>query len=161
LRETYRPTIAEKFQDGSLNVLVVETQRLIATHVRHRNINFDFNADPQLPLIACVNDEIKQVLLNLSLNAVEAMGNGGRLNISTGHDADKSEVWVSVSDTGAGIDPTTIANIFDPFFTTKEGGTGLGLFITHEIVQKHGGRIEVQSQRGVGTTFKVTFPRNR
>ncbi|MBI5053046.1 MAG: PAS domain S-box protein, partial [Chloroflexi bacterium] len=158
LRETYRPTIAEKFQDGSLNVLVVETQRLIATHVRHRNINFDFSADPQLPLIPCVNDEIKQVLLNLSLNAVEAMGNGGQLTISTGHEADKSEVWVSVSDTGAGIDPTTIANIFDPFFTTKEGGTGLGLFITHEIVQKHGGRIEVQSQRGVGTTFKVSLP---
>ncbi|MEK7442454.1 MAG: PAS domain S-box protein [Chloroflexota bacterium] len=158
LRETYRPTLAEKFQDGSLNVLVIETQRLIATHIRTRNITFDFSADPQLPLIACVHDEIKQVLLNLSLNAVEAMGNGGRLGISTGHDADKSEVWVSVSDTGAGIDPTTIANIFDPFFTTKEGGTGLGLFITHEIVQKHGGRIEVQSQRGVGTTFKVTFP---
>ena len=158
LRETYRPTVAEKFQERSLNVLVTETQRLIATHLRQRNITFDFSADPDLPLAPCVHDEIKQVLINLSLNAVEAMGDGGRLTISTGHDPDKGEVWVSVSDNGAGIEPVTLANIFDPFFTTKEGGTGLGLFITHEIVQKHGGRVEVQSQRGVGTTFKVTFP---
>lgn len=160
LRETYRPTVAEKFQDGSLNALVVETQRLIATHIRHRNITFDFVPDPQLPLFPCVHDEVKQVLLNLSLNAVEAMDDGGQLRVRTGHDADKNEVWVSVSDTGVGIDPTTIANIFDPFFTTKEGGTGLGLFITHEIVQKHGGSVAVQSERGTGTTFKVTFPIN-
>jgi signal transduction histidine kinase len=160
LRETYRPTVAEKFQDGSLNALVTETQRLIATHIRHRNITFDFVADPQLPFFSCVPDEIKQVLLNLSLNAVEAMEDGGHLTVRTGHDDDKSVVWVSVSDTGVGIDQTTIANIFDPFFTTKEGGTGLGLFITHEIVQKHGGRVEVESQRNVGTTFTVTFPLN-
>jgi|GEM_PF-2033642 len=161
LRETYRPTVAEKFQDGSLNALVLETQRLIATHIRHRNITFDFVADPELPLFPCVHDEIKQVLLNLSLNAVEAMQDGGQLRVRTGHDADKDQVWVSVNDTGVGIDPTTIANIFDPFFTTKEGGTGLGLFITHEIAQKHGGNVEVQSRRGAGTTFKVTFPLNR
>jgi signal transduction histidine kinase len=98
------------------------------------------------------------VVLNLSLNAVEAMSNGGQLTICTHHLSATHEILVTFTDTGAGIDPKALPNIFDPFFTTKEGGTGLGLAITYDIIQRHAGRIEVESEVGRGTTFKVWLP---
>ncbi|MBN1668704.1 MAG: PAS domain-containing sensor histidine kinase, partial [Anaerolineales bacterium] len=105
--------------------------------------------------------QIKQVILNLSINAIETMPQGGSLTIRTGLDPQDGMVFVRVSDNGPGISAETLPNIFEPFFTTKEGGTGLGLSVSYEIVQSHNGRIEVQSEVGVGTIFTVYLPFKR
>jgi signal transduction histidine kinase len=89
------------------------------------------------------------------------MPKGGRLTIQTRYVTQSDEVLVSISDTGSGIEPNDLRRIFDPFFTRKDGGTGLGLFITHEIVQRHQGRIDVESSPGQGSSFKVWLPTAR
>ncbi|MBP7690552.1 MAG: GAF domain-containing protein [Anaerolineales bacterium] len=158
LRETYRPASAEQFRPEMVNVLIEDVQRLIATHLRHSQVRFVFEPAAGLPPVPGIRDQLKQVLLNLSLNAVEAMPAGGQLTVQTRHLPEQGEVLVTVSDTGAGIDPADLPSIFEPFFTKKEGGTGLGLFITHEIIQRHLGRVEVDSRLGQGSTFRVWLP---
>ena len=102
-------------------------------------------------------EQIKQALLNIVMNSLDAMrGRGGMLSIST-MDVD-SFVEVRIQDTGCGIPPEKIAHIFDPFFTEKAHGTGLGLAITHSIIEKHGGKISVESMLGEGTVFSILLP---
>ena len=112
----------------------------------------------QIPDIECLPSEINQVLLNLLLNAIQAIDKQGTVTVRTGGGA--GEVWLEVTDTGCGIPPENLKHIYDPFFTTKPvgTGTGLGLSITYGIVRKHGGQIEVRSQPGQGTTFRVALP---
>jgi CheY-like chemotaxis protein len=119
--------------------------------------------------------QIEQVLLNLAINACDAMGNRGTLTISAdaldlaGPDAARHRVRpatyvrIAVTDTGTGMDETTRRSVFEPFFTTKEvgRGTGLGLAVAHGIVTQHGGQIDVESELGVGSTFTVLLPRAR
>jgi two-component system, NtrC family, sensor kinase len=114
-----------------------------------------------LPLIECMPSQLNQVFLNLLVNAGHAITDKGVITISTRREGD--EVFVSVSDTGVGIPEKNLARIFDPFFTTKVvgKGTGLGLALSYGIVQKHNGRIEVQSVPGSGSTFTVVLPIRR
>jgi PAS domain S-box-containing protein len=102
-------------------------------------------------------EKLKQVALNLVVNALDAMPERGTLRV--GVDGDVAEVWMSISDTGPGVDPTILAEIFDPFFTTKAAGTGLGLAIVRKIVDQHSGRIVIDTKRGQGTTVRVILPR--
>jgi len=124
-----------------------------------------------IPEVQCLPSQINQVILNLLVNAAHAIAPGrGRITISTGHhaapeqpdgaDTPGGEVWFAVTDTGCGIPEEIRSRIFDPFFTTKPvgRGTGLGLSLSYGIVQKHGGRIEVESTPGQGSTFRVTLP---
>jgi two-component system sensor histidine kinase HydH len=102
-------------------------------------------------------DKMKQVLLNLYYNALDAMADGGRLAVqitSDGHGA----VCLQVSDTGAGIDPKDQPHIFEPYFSTKKSGTGLGLAIVNNIVEAHQGKIQIDSRQGEGTTVRITLP---
>lgn len=101
--------------------------------------------------------QIKQALLNIILNGIEAMPQGGVLSISTVINQDCFEI--EISDTGTGIDVKDISHIFDPFFSTKDKGTGLGLSITHQIIKNHGGMIEVKSIKGVETNFTIKLKR--
>ena len=112
----------------------------------------------KLPLVECLPSEINQVFMNILLNAGHAIGEQGTITLSTG--AGDGEAWVEIADTGNGIAPELLQKIFDPFFTTKPvgKGTGLGLSISYGIVNKHHGRIEVDSVVGQGTTFRVTLP---
>ncbi len=158
MRETYRPTTATEFHPESLNVLIAEVEKLISTHLRHNEITFEFKPDPRLPLVPCLYDHLKQVILNVSLNAVDAMPNGGRLTVSTSMSPETNGIWMTFADTGQGIAREDLPNIFDPFFTRKAGGTGLGLAISYDIVQHHRGRIEVESEQGQGTTFRIWLP---
>lgn len=114
-----------------------------------------------VPAVSCAPSQINQVLLNLFTNAAHAMEGKGRLFIRTW--ADASRVFVSVQDTGKGIPPDHLKKIFDPFFTTKPvgEGTGLGLSICWQIIQQHGGRIQVASEPGKGTRFVITLPRQQ
>lgn len=112
-----------------------------------------------LPLIDSYPAQLNQVWMNLLVNAAQAIGNhGGTVSVETS--ADSESVHISISDTGCGIPPDTLTKIFDPFFTTKPvgEGTGLGLSISFGIVEKHGGRIEVESSPGLGTSFTVSLP---
>ena len=113
-----------------------------------------------LPHIRCTASQINQVLLNLFTNAAQAIGDKGYLLIKTW--SDEQQVYVSVQDTGKGIEPQNLAKIFDPFFTTKPvgQGTGLGLSISYKIIQQHGGSIRVVSQVGKGTRFVIALPRH-
>lgn len=112
------------------------------------------------PKIECMPSQLNQVFMNLLINAAHAIEDHGQINIRTGHDA--HNVWLEVEDTGKGIAPEHIGRIFEPFFTTKPigKGTGLGLSLSYGIVHKHGGRIEVTSEVGKGSMFKVLLPRN-
>jgi len=157
LRDTYRPVMREEFQPENVNDLVVEVQKLLATHLRHKNITFEFNPDLNIPPICLIRDQIKQVLLNLCLNAVEVMQNGGTLSVYT-EAAAKQGATICIADTGPGIAPDILPFIFDPFFTTKEGGTGLGLSITYDIVQRHKGSIDVENKSDKGASFSIWLP---
>ncbi|MEO8673421.1 MAG: two-component regulator propeller domain-containing protein [Tahibacter sp.] len=113
-----------------------------------------------LPPIECLPFQIKQVFMNLLVNATQAIEGRGTVSIQTGCDTDS--VWIAISDTGKGIEPANLHRIFEPFFTTKPVGvgTGLGLSVSYGIVQKHGGSIEVISQPGLGSTFTLRLPIN-
>jgi PAS domain S-box-containing protein len=116
----------------------------------------------ELPQVECLPSEINQVIMNLLVNASHAIGSErGKITIRTGHDG--SHAWFEVADTGCGIESGHLAHIFDPFFTTKPigKGTGLGLSLSYGIVKKHHGVIEVQSEIGLGSRFRVTLPVTR
>jgi signal transduction histidine kinase len=110
------------------------------------------------PEVECMPSQLNQVFMNLLVNAAHAITDRGTITIGSGTAGD--QVWVAVSDTGSGISPDLLSRIFDPFFTTKPvgQGTGLGLSLSYSIVRRHGGRIEVESEVGVGTTFRVWLP---
>jgi signal transduction histidine kinase len=111
-----------------------------------------------MPLVECLPSEINQVFMNLLINAGQAIAERGTITLACG--TENGEAWVSVADSGCGIPEDALGRIFDPFFTTKPigRGTGLGLAICYRIVEKHHGRIEVQSAVGQGTTFRVVLP---
>ncbi len=104
-------------------------------------------------------EKLKQVALNLVVNSLDSMPDGGALRAGVGGDAD--EAWLEVGDTGPGIDSSILAEIFDPFFTTKAAGTGLGLAIVRKLVDQHQGRVVVDTHKGEGTTVRVVLPRWR
>ncbi len=112
----------------------------------------------ELPLVECIPSQINQVVMNLLINAAHAIEGFGRITLRSGQQGDW--VWLEVEDNGKGIDPTILNRIYEPFFTTKPvgKGTGLGLALSYNIVQKHSGRIEVASQPGQGTRFRVWLP---
>jgi signal transduction histidine kinase len=111
-----------------------------------------------LPLVECLPSELNQVFMNILINAGQAIGERGSIRVETGHDGD--EVWVEIADSGPGIPVEAQQRIFDPFFTTKPvgKGTGLGLSISYGIVAKHHGRIDVDSQIGEGSRFRIVLP---
>jgi len=111
-----------------------------------------------LPPVECMLSQLNQVFMNLLVNASQAIETKGAITIRTG--AIEDQVWIEISDTGMGILPENIKSIFDPFFTTKPvgKGTGLGLSVSYNIIQKHHGRIEVESEVGKGSTFRVWLP---
>ena len=114
----------------------------------------------QLPLVWCVLSQLNQVFMNLLVNAAHAIPDKGEITIRTGCQGE--EVFVAIADSGVGIPPENLTRIFDPFFTTKPvgKGTGLGLSLAYSIVQKHQGRIEVESKLDKGSTFTVWLPIN-
>ena len=133
------------------DVLELEAEAIAAARIE---VSRDLGAD-----CLAVGDveKLKQVALNLVVNSLDAMPEGGALRAAVGGDA--AEVWLSIADTGPGIDPSILAEIFDPFFTTKAAGTGLGLAIVREIVDLHLGRVLVDTRKGEGTAVRVVLPR--
>lgn len=147
---------------SDLNRIVRMTVGLIGHKLKLINVEPRLELQDELPPVECDASQIQQVVLNLVMNAAEAMQakQGGTLTVSTRLTAQRDAVELKVEDTGEGITPENLAKIFDPFFTTKpEGkGVGLGLAVLYGIVKAHDGEVEVSSRRDVGTTFTVTLP---
>lgn len=158
LRVTYQRTRLEDFQPVQINNVIEDIFALVSTHLRHNKISFEFCAEPSLPPVPGLADQLRQVILNLFLNAVDAMSEGGHMVVATSHLPDSREVLFTVTDNGRGIEPDLLPNIFDAFITNKESGTGLGLTICYEIVLKHRGRIKAENNPGGGATFSVWLP---
>jgi len=143
-------------QNANINSLLEKVLVFTSPMLRQHNIKLEQQLDHDIPLIEVDAERIKQVFVNIILNAVQAMPEGGKLTIWTGHDSG----WVNIGfeDTGTGIPPAELASIFDPFYTTREYGTGLGLSISHQIIKTHDGHINVDSTLGTGTRFIVKLP---
>ncbi|QBG48212.1 sensor histidine kinase [Verrucomicrobia bacterium S94] len=141
-----------------LNRLIKESESIWQPRCSASNIQIDYALDPDLPDLVADDGQLRQMVTNLIVNAIQAMPDGGRLHIATARDGKQLEL--TVSDTGCGIEPDVLPSIFDPFFTTKDidEGTGLGLSVVHGIVTGHGGTIHLTSTPGQGTTATVRLP---
>ena len=146
-----------KLQPVQLSSLISEVMSMTAPEAERRNVSIKVECPPTLPDINADPGMLQQALLNLAINACQAMPDGGTLRI-TGRTAARRRVVVEIADTGIGIPPENLSRIFDLYFTTKEKGNGIGLSMVFRIVQLHDGDIEVQSTPGRGTTFKLLFP---
>jgi PAS domain S-box-containing protein len=145
--------------------IINEIIPFLIKEIADKGIHFIENYHPQLPKIKVDKTQMHQVFLNLFLNAIQAMPNGGELKIEVApipsysvNGFKQNFIKINISDTGKGIPPQIIHKIFDPFFTTKPRGIGLGLSITYQIVKKHGGTIKVESEWEKGTTFVINLP---
>lgn len=155
MRDFYKP-IQSEYQPTDLLDLIRETINLAATYLDHSAITTTAQLDPTLPPVVANGDQLRQVLLNLVLNACDAMSDGGTLTISAARDGDM--VQLEVRDTGIGIPADVQARLFEPFFTTKPSGTGLGLSVSYHIVAQHGGTLTIESVVGQGTRCIVRLP---
>ncbi|MCU0118650.1 ATP-binding protein [Pseudomonas sp. B2M1-30] len=146
-----------EWQWADLQQGIDSTLNIVASELKYKaDVIKDYQA---LPEVECLPSQINQVVMNLVVNAAQAMGSErGTITLRTGQQGETA--WIEVADNGSGIAPQTLQKIFDPFFTTKPvgQGTGLGLSLSYGIVKKHGGEITVNSELGVGTTFRVELP---
>jgi PAS domain S-box-containing protein len=159
LQLTRKPRL--KLTSVDLNEIVVQALELYHEEMEKNNVEFDATLKERMPRIQADAELLHRVFSNILLNAIQAMPQGGKLNISTQRTslADKNgALQVAVQDTGFGMDEETVRRLFDPFFTTKEKGTGLGMANAKKIVEEHRGRIDVRSGPGKGTLVRVTFP---
>lgn len=147
-----------QIQRVNVNLVVEEVLELTRKQCRDNQVKIVWRPEKRLPELQAIRDRLKQVCLNLLLNAIAAMPEGGQLTIETQHTRDPEGVNLRFSDTGHGMPLEVQAQIFKPFFSTRQHGSGLGLTISRDIITQHGGNIEVTSQEDVGTTFTVWLP---
>lgn len=136
-----------------------EVLNFIQHHSELSNIEIEKNYDTKIPPLLLDEKKIKQVLMNLIMNAKHAVGKAGAIRLSTAYNRSARQVTIKIADTGCGIEKKNISRIFDPFFTTKQTGegTGLGLSVSYGIIKNHGGNISVESEPGKGATFTVVL----
>jgi two-component system NtrC family sensor kinase len=153
----YRPS-AESLEDVDVQEALDDVFSLVGKRVQHSRVMVHRDAPAPLPSVQGLPNQLKQVFLNIVINALEAMPDGGDLYVATGWDQQRREVTIGFTDTGDGIPTSDLASIFDPFYTSKPKGTGLGLAVSHGIIERHGGRIDVETELGEGSTFTVHLP---
>lgn len=155
VRDFYRPS-GHEHAPTDIHQTLESVLELSGKELQHSYINVERIWDPAVPQIIANADHLKQVFLNLVINAIDAMPKGGNLSIRT--ILDYENVSIEFADTGIGMPPEIQARLFEPFFTTKAYGSGLGLSISYGIIQEHKGQILVQSEVGKGTTFTIILP---
>jgi two-component system sensor histidine kinase HydH len=155
LLEFSRPVSLSK-SPVDLKEIVDSALRLMTKRANEAGVTIESRIPKSIGTATVDADRINQVLLNLCINGVEAMEGGGVLTVAADREEDGRPV-IRVSDTGAGIDPSDLSRIFDPYFTTKPTGTGLGLAIADNIMKAHGGRLDIVSRKGRGTTVSLLF----
>jgi len=154
-----RPAPAER-EATDLNDLTAQITRLVDAEARRRDVTVSCHADPTLPLVVVDHAQVKQVLMNVILNAIQACPQHGTVDVRTRTEEARGERWcaIVVADSGSGIPPEHLEHIFEPFFSTKDAGSGLGLFIAHQIVAAHGGEIRAAPRPAGGSEFTIHFP---
>jgi two-component system NtrC family sensor kinase len=165
MRDFYRPA-GEGTQETALHDTLDSVLELSRKKLQHSNVTMERRWGQEIPLIQANPDHLKQVFLNLLLNAVDAMPQGGKISIQTTRDQIAPQdgrpplpaVRLEFRDTGHGIAPEVLPHIFEPFFTTKEHGSGLGLYISYGIIRAHNGIIRAESEPGAGATFTILLP---
>ena len=147
-------------EPGHVNGAIEEVLKVLQHHFELDGIGIEISFDERVPPLVLDREKIKQVFMNLLMNARQAIGKKGAIALSTHYDAQQHQVQIRVSDNGCGIEPQFLTRIFDPFFTTKATGegTGLGLSVSYGIIKDHGGDIVVSSDPGAGSTFTVILP---
>ncbi|HLO25161.1 MAG TPA: HAMP domain-containing sensor histidine kinase [Geobacteraceae bacterium] len=156
---SFARTGAEAEAEADVNQVLQEVMAFLRYEARKRSITVIEELDYDVLLVAADNNRLKQIFINLIMNACQAMDQGGALHVRTTMPDDRS-VRIEIADTGKGIPPERLDRIFEPFYTTKKPGegTGLGLYIVRKMVELMGGRIEVKSSVGEGTTFTIMLP---
>jgi signal transduction histidine kinase len=153
---------SEKFEPTALNEILQEMVVFIENEAKKKGVHIKREFSPNLPAGMMDRNRIKQVFLNIFLNAVQATGRGGTITVASRHiieDMENQFLQVTISDTGIGISEKNLEKLFTPFFTTKDSeGSGLGLMTSHHIVDEHRGTIDVKSELGKGTTFTIQLP---
>ncbi|NPV73902.1 MAG: PAS domain S-box protein [Pelotomaculum sp.] len=142
----------------SIEKLIKDVVMLVESEAYLRKLEIDLAVTGGIPPVMGDGEQLKQVFLNFIKNSFDALSPGGKLVLETAWDRREGFVRIVFKDNGAGMDEETLKSIFNPFFTTKENGTGLGMFINKKIIDNHGGRIEIQSEQGKGTTVTVLLP---
>jgi signal transduction histidine kinase len=155
VRDFYRPS-GHEHAPTDIHQTLESVLELSGKELQHSYVNVERIWDPAVPQIVANADHLKQVFLNLVINAIDAMPKGGNLTIRT--ILDHENINIEFADTGIGMPPEILARLFEPFFTTKAHGSGLGLSISYGIIQEHSGQILVQSEIGKGTTFTIVLP---
>ncbi len=141
-----------------VNDLVADSLLLFEPKAAHSRIDIIRSLAPQLPQVKVDSERLKQVIINILMNAGQAVDHDGEIRVATGFEASDRTVRISVSDTGVGIAPENIGKLFDPFFTTKDDGTGLGLSVAERLMESWGGKILVDSTLGRGSVFTLVLP---
>jgi signal transduction histidine kinase len=158
MRDLHRSPDMERRRATRVNGLLEEVLALSRRQCDEQGIRVRRQFGRATPPVLAATDQMRQVFLYLVLNAIEAMPAGGNLVVRSESTSDRQGVRVTFADDGAGIEPDVLPHIFKAFYSTKDGGTGIGLAITRDIVQRHGGYIEVQSELGQGSTFSIWLP---
>jgi two-component system, NtrC family, sensor kinase len=149
----------QELKEVQIGDLVQRSLGLVANHLKISKVKPFVTIADQLPPVSVDPPQIQQVLVNLFINAIQAMEQGGELHIDAAYDPEPDFVVLRVRDSGTGIKKDILPNIFDPFFTTKSTkGTGLGLSVSYGIIRQHQGEISVESEEGMGTTFIIKIP---
>ncbi|EMY7928891.1 MULTISPECIES: two-component system sensor histidine kinase ZraS [Klebsiella] len=156
LLELVRPAHLN-YQPVDINALIHHSLQLVSQDAQSRGIALQFTPRPELTSIKADPDRLNQVLLNLYLNAMQAIGRGGVIHVSAS-EADRQRVKIVVKDSGKGMSDEELQAIFTPYFTTKADGTGLGLAVVQNIIEQHGGTIRAESQPGAGAIFTLWLP---
>jgi two-component system sensor histidine kinase HydH len=159
LLEFARPMSVRK-KPTSLQTVIQHSLKMIERDAQAKNINIRTNLSPEMEEVSIDPDRINQVFLNLYLNGIEAMEDGGTLSVDLQPDQDGKQIKIAVSDSGIGISKEDLVHVFDPYFTTKQSGTGLGLAIVHKIIESHKGEVKVESEPGKGTIVRIILPAN-
>ena len=141
-----------------LKPFIEDSLKLVERKAAEARIQIQISMDPEVSSAVMDPDKINQVLLNLYLNAIDAMESGGSLDVAVKNPQGRDGVEIKVSDSGVGVDKKNLSHIFDPYFTTKSSGTGLGLAISHNIIQAHKGEINIESRADAGTTITIFLP---
>lgn len=141
-----------------LNKLINDIAMLVESEALNRKLDIHIVTAPDIPPILGDYQQLKQAILNIIRNAIDALPNGGKLFLQTSWERHENYVQVMIKDNGVGMDKQAIANMFYPFFTTKENGTGLGMLISKKIIDNHGGQINIMSEPGRGTIVTVSLP---
>jgi signal transduction histidine kinase len=145
-----------QYQLAEVGPILESVVGLAAHAVGRQPIQLHTEIAPDVPAVVCDPEQIKQVLLNLTINSVQAMPDGGEIVLSTL--VDGARVVIEVKDQGPGVSPENLDKLFDPFFTTKDTGTGLGLSVAHQIVSQHGGILNAKNNSDGGATFSLFLP---